>query len=297
MIEPRRCPQAYHATRNPAAAARRVAVFCVLLFVCGCATQGNLDLLEARLRQQEDRLFELQARLEETQAELVVARKEAEGLRTQLSSQGQSPILPEQAQALYRAEGVRFNSLLTGGLDTDGSPGDDLISAVLAPHDSDGDLVKLPGAIEIELLDLSQPHDRRRIGHWEYPLEESREHWHSGLVGSGYLFKLPWQRPPESSELLLHARMTTPDQRQFDAAIQVEIEPGNPPRQPSLFLEDEVVPAPEPAIQQTSFRVDGPFHSVPEFDPATQAEQPDDETAFPIRTSDSWTDATIPRYR
>lgn len=283
------------------ATAVRATFLFALVLVCGCATRGNADLLEARLRQQEDRLFSLQSHLEETQAELAVARKEADGLRTQLASQGEDAILPEQASVLYRVEGIQFNSLLTGGLDGDGIPGDDLISAVLVPHDVDGDLLKLPGKIEIELLDLSQPEDRQRIGRWEFPLEESRDYWHRGLVGSGYLFKLALQEKPVSSPLLLHARMTTPDDRQFDTSTQVEINTGNPASTPQgrdMFLHEEEVPQPEPTVRQTTFhRLGDGFELSLDVEEAREADRPLPADLSHVRTSDSWTDGTIPRYR
>ncbi len=193
----------------------------------GCVARGNVDLLETRIRHHEDRLVEFESQLAATRRQLEVARNEAAVLRSQLTDRGAAAILPEQASVLFQATGIKFNSLLTGGLDRDGSAGDEMLSVILTPHDADGDMLKLPGAIELEVLDLSKAEGSQRLGTWNFDAAQSRDYWHSGLVGSGYLFQLPWQQTPESSELLLHARFTTTDGRQFDTSTQIQIEPPN----------------------------------------------------------------------
>ena len=193
--------------------------------LAGCAAPDSVELLEAQLRQQEDRLIQLERELSEARRELQVARQDAEGLRVQLTGTGRTGVLPEQADVLYRAAGMKFNTLLTGGQDVDGNPGDEALNVVLIPHDADGDLLKLAGEIRLDVLDLSLPDDKQRIGRWEYSAKESREHWHSGFLGTGLQFRVPWQTPPQSGELLLHARLTTPDGRQFDASQPIRVTP------------------------------------------------------------------------
>jgi len=191
----------------------------------GCVTYGNVESLEARLREQDATLSQFQDHLGETESKLAIARQEANDLRAQLNRDGQKTILPEQADILYRATGIRINMLLTGGLDRDGIPGDDTLSVVLEPHDANGEVLKLPGSIEVNVFDLTKSTDEQRIGSWTFSVEESRSSWHRGLFGSGYLVNLKWQQIPESSELLLHARLTTTDGRQFDTSSSVRVAP------------------------------------------------------------------------
>lgn len=202
-------------------------IVCLLLLAvaAGCSSRRSLDLLEARLRQRDDRLAELQSRLDSTRSELAAARRETSALRKQLADAGQDTLLPEQADALFRAEGIQISQWRTGGLDRDGRPGDDQLTAVLLPHDAQGETVKVPGKIELRLYDLSQPEGRQHLGSWRYDAEQSSQHWHRGFLGSGYLFRLPWQREPTSEELWLHARLTTPDGRQFETSRRVHITP------------------------------------------------------------------------
>jgi len=207
---------------------RPAGIVLLMAGVCGCSARGNVDLLESRLRQQEDKLFQTGAELESARSDLTVARREVDALRMQLVSRGDATILPERADALFRAEGIRFNTLQTGGLDRDNQRGDDSLSAVLVPHDVDGDLVKLSGRIQLELFDLALPGDRQRIGSWDFDATQSSNHWHRGFVGTGYLFQLPWQKVPEHSELLLHARLTAADGREFNTSKSIAVTPPVP---------------------------------------------------------------------
>lgn len=211
------------------------------LSVCGCATNRNTEILEARLREQEDRFMELQSQLSGTRSELKAARLEANSLRTQLTDRDRSPILPEQARNLYGLAGIELSKLLTGSLDRDGRPGDELLATVVVPHDEQGSLVKVPGRFEFELIDLSASENEKRIGHWEFGTDETRTHWHQGFFSSGYSFQLPWQQIPKSSKLLLHSRLTTTDGRQFDTSRQIAVDP-------SRLVVDAPATRPPPAM-------------------------------------------------
>lgn len=204
---------------------RTGALLLAALLICGCGSRRNSEILEARLRDQQARLAELESKLTDSQSDLRITRQQATMLRQQLADRGEATILPEQADALFRATGVRINKLLTGSIDRDGKPGDELLAALLVPHDEQGSLIKIPGTVEFELIDLNKPADVRRIGSWEFDVEQTRKHWHAGFFGSGYAFHLPWQQLPESSDLLLHARLTTTDDRQFDTSVKIAVDP------------------------------------------------------------------------
>ena len=190
----------------------------------GCALRGDVEVLESELRRQEQAHEELNEQLASAREELRVARSDADSLRVQISQRGQVSLASEQAEVLYRAEGIKFNMLLTSGINRDGQPGDDAVSALLLPVDEHGDLVKLVGDVEFELLDLSQTGDEQRLGTWHYTIDEVRDHWHRGFISAGYLFHLDWQRPPVSPEVTLHARMIAPDGRRFEATTQLKVD-------------------------------------------------------------------------
>jgi hypothetical protein len=194
------------------------------VLAAGCASTGQLDILESRLRRQEDAANQLQSQLTESQNQLQAARRETVDLRTQLAD-GKRIAHVEQVSALGTVEGISLNKYLTGGLDRDGVPGDEMFSAVVVPADADGNLVKAPGSVILTVLDLSKPEPQQRVGHWEFGPKDSETLWHSGFLGSGYIVRVPWQTMPESPTLLVHARLKTIDGRQFDTSQSIRITP------------------------------------------------------------------------
>ncbi len=199
-----------------------LAVF--LLCVGGCASRGNVELLESQLRHQEDQLYAMRTQLNQADAELNLAHKEVEALRVQLADSGKSKLLPEQVDSLFRVAGVHVQKLFTGGLNQDGKPGDELLNIVIVPQDEHGETVKLPGDVEFEVIDPAAPETSQRLGMWKFSSEEVAKHWQSGLT-SGFQFRMPWQVPPASEDLVLHARYKTADGRPFGTSCNIRITP------------------------------------------------------------------------
>lgn len=230
-----------------------------LLGVCalsGClGARGDIEAVEAQLRQQQDRADQYARDLSQVRQELNVARQEADMLRRQMADSGREAIPAEFTESLFRVQKLQINGLMSGGRDRDGQPGDDVLVAVLTPVDEHGDLVKLPGSIELEALDLTRPEGERQIGKWTFDAAQSRDLWKSGLFSAGYQLEVPWQRPP-SPELLLHARLTTADGRQFDAtqAVKVKVAQSEPPRK---------MAAPTAARPVSDRRSSGPWADEP----------------------------------
>ena len=152
------------------------------LCAVGCALRGQMDILESRLRQQEDSVNQLQAQLSTAQSQLQAARRESADLRTQLAD-GTRTARVEQVSALGQVEAIELNRYLTGGLDRDGIPGDELLSVLIVPTDSQGNLVKAPGSVSLAVFDLSKPESQQRIGRWDFTPQKSDSLWVSGFLG------------------------------------------------------------------------------------------------------------------
>ena len=204
----------------------------LILSGLGCTRSNRASVLEGQLRKQEQYLAQLQQQLQDSQSELELARRQAEIYRQQIASEGGNPLLPEQTNLLARAQKIQFQKLLTGGYDEDGIPGDELLSAVIMPIDAQGDLMKLPGVIQLEVIDPNLPEEQRQVSHWKFSEQESREVWLRGLLGAGYFFKLPWQSPPTSDKLLLYAQLTSVDGRQFKTSQLIRVRPQSGDAQP-----------------------------------------------------------------
>lgn len=210
----------------------------VLVGVSGCLGRGQTDLLQARLREQQQRLAESQTELQTVQQQLAQARKESDGLRSQLAKAGTPGLLPEQSDLLVRVSGIRINSMLTAGFDQNDEYGDDSLAVHFTPVDHQGEIVKLPGHIRIRVLDPNLPETSRAVAEWNFDPLESRNHWVRGFLGSGYQFTLPWpNEPPRNSQLVVHVQLQPGDGREFSATHVVKITP------PVVAAGGQVVPA------------------------------------------------------
>ena len=283
----------------------------------GCASRGYIEVLEARLRTESGRVQTYAQELERVRADLAAAQREADLLREQLASNSQNAIPEELSQALARAVGVQFNTLISGGRDTDGLPGDDELHLVFFPHDAHDEVVKLSGTVAIEAFDLSRDGEEQRIGRWEFSPDESRKLWRHGFLASGYFLNLPWQESPRVPKVLVHGRLTTVDGRQFDATQTISIEPAtqtaSPGRTP-LLGETRTVPSPYEGEPDLGPRVaEGPqpggevkpaslsVEASPPVSTLNSLRSQPQPKPFPgsdgLETSDRWTVDTIPQVR
>jgi hypothetical protein len=273
----------------------------VALLSTGCALRGDVDMLESELRRQEMVQQELTEQLNSAREELRVARADADNLRSRLTGRGQVALASEQAEVLYKAAALKFNALLTGGFNRDGEPGDEGISVLLLPVDAAGDLVKLVGAMELELFDLSRDPDQQRLGRWQFSADEVRDHWHKGFLSAGYLFRLDWQQAPRSPELTLHARLIAPDGRRFDTTTQMKVNPPGASGSPSPVAQARSPrAAPDSAVVPAGFETAAPHPpgpSKPAVRPRAAAPTAERPGHAPLRTSDRWTESAIPRLK
>ncbi len=98
---------------------------------------------------------------------------------------------------------------LTGGADYDGKPGDDGVTVYLRPLDADGDVVKAPGRITIQLLDNTKLESPTVVGVFEFHAPaELRRLWHGRFATNHYTLKCPFPvgfKPPASGKLTVSA--------------------------------------------------------------------------------------------
>lgn len=266
------------------------------LLLCGCLGRAKPDLLQARLREQQERVVEVERRMEAAQADLQRARRESEQLRAELARTGKQVMAAEYTESLIRASKLQINPLLSGGLNRDRQPGDDALVAFFALTDDDGEVVKLPGTVELTLLDPSLPEPTRQVGQWRFTAEECRSKWTRGFTGSGYQFTVALDQPIQHDQLVLNAKLTTADKRIFDASQLVRVSrsegsetvgrvPEQVPPQPLDDVNDPPPPAGDPAAggpKQANWAED----DVP---------APREPKVVPVRDSTSWMKDDFPK--
>lgn len=149
----------------------------------GCGNPGA----RARLTQENMTLREENERLKRRVAQL---GGETSGLERQIQSlKGFAPNAPAD---LFAPVEIKIVSL-SGGADFDGKPGDDGVVVYLRPRDADGDAVKAPGRIRIQLMDNTNIGSPRVLGVYVFDNpDELRDTWHSRFATMHYVLRCPF---------------------------------------------------------------------------------------------------------
>lgn len=163
------------------------AVAGLAMLFAGCESPGNL----ARIRRENDALRQETKRLKR-------AVRERSGRIAALDRQVKhlKRFGPDQPADLFSPVKVVILSR-SGGADYDGEPGDDGVTVHLQPIDGDGDAVKAPGKITIQLLDNAILADPKRLGLFVFATpEDLRRLWLSQFATHHYTLKCPL--PPDA---------------------------------------------------------------------------------------------------
>ena len=265
---------------------------------CGCAGRMNTDLLQARIREQSTQLSESQREITKTRSELKRTKDEAERLKSELAQAGHenAPVnLPQS-----KIHKIHIHSLASGGLNKDDKPGDDAVVVQFVPVDSENQPVKVPGELEIRLLDPLLPESDRELGRWTFSADECRSHWTRGITSSGFQFTLPFEETPVHTDLVVHLKFQTLDDRRYDTnqVVKVVLPSGNTrvqvkrqrPR-PIQTVEDsdEFLPPVGDGLQNRDESDDDWARD--------DTNEPSSKPGHTVLHSSNWTEATIPQMR
>jgi len=176
----------------------------------------NNDLVEAELRTRERELRQLRGELTSAEWQNEALSHELQDLRHG------TPIAPELASQTYAVRQITLGRQ-TGGYDREDKHGDDAIQVVVEPRDGDGHVVKAPGALHVEALEITSQGVKMPLSTWDVSPAELRRSWRSGLFSTGYILVLPWQRWPTSDKLRVVVRFILADGRLFEADKDVKI--------------------------------------------------------------------------
>ncbi len=205
------------------------------LLPAACRPNKRYDLIEAELRTRDRELAETRVALE-------AARNLNRAHEQQRPPEfpGAPPPNPGAGGA-----GVFIREIAvgrgTGGVDDDGVPGDECLMVVIVPTDEDRSAVKIPARVTVAAWEVTPQGLKQPIGTWELTPDQLRPTWRSGLLSTGYFVRLPWQTYPTSGKVRVAVRLTTLDNRAYEADRDITVRPvvGAPPR-----------PAPAPAGPQ-----------------------------------------------
>ena len=206
--------------------------------VCGCR---SCDRVESALRARETESRELRDELDHCCILNQTLEQELRALRGELglpSPDGQPPAAyPVRSLALGRQTGGRG----------DGKPGDESLQVQVEPRDTEGQSIKAPGTLFVQVQEITKEGVKRPLSSWEIPPDKLRRSWRSGLLTTGYVLNLPWKVWPTTEKQRVTAQLQLVDGRVFEADkdITVRLMPVN--RRPVLVPEEKAPPAFPPA--------------------------------------------------
>jgi hypothetical protein len=224
----------------------------VLLFL---STEGcqNCDLVEAELRTRENQLRECHGQLLHAGASNTALRQELDSLRLGAGA----TVSPELAAQTFTVKEIAFGPL-SGGYDNDGLPGDEALVVVLEPHDLDGQAIKAPGGLRIDVFDVAPNGLMSAIAAWEVAPEQLHRTWRNGFLSTGYYLLLPWQKWPSQPKVRVVANFRLPDGRLFQADKEYGIRLPAAPLPPPVPLRVDGPALPPPPCQPVPMSPSGP---------------------------------------
>src|SRR5262245_54775221 len=211
------------------------------LAACGCRSNGRRDAVEAELRARETDVHTLRGELDREQLANRLLTAELAALQGLPCPDGHlrppSEPYPVATLALGRQTAGRYNEALGG---------DDALQVQVEPRDTEAQAIKAPGAVFVEVYEVSPEGTKSPLSSWSVAGEELRTKWQSGLFSTGYLLTFPWKVPPVTDKLRVVVRFQMLSGRVFEADkdVTVRVLPGARERRKALPPGAAVLPGP-----------------------------------------------------
>ena len=171
----------------------------MLLAAGGCTSGAE----RGRILRDNDVLRRNKERLERS-----VAQRDASIASLQKQIDNLKGFAPDRGVDMFAPVKLEIASL-SGGADYDGKPGDDGITVYLRPRDADGDVVKVPGRMKVQLVDNTVLGSPRVLGVYVFDdLSEVRKTWHGKFATQHFTLKCPFPSGvelPKSRRVLVSA--------------------------------------------------------------------------------------------
>jgi len=152
----------------------------------------------------------LREQLRDKNVRILELRRENLALRNKLQQQGQQlktllALGESRLEVIPHVATIKLGRY-SGGIDTDGKPGDDAVKVYLTPIDQYGSPIKAAGDVTIQLYDLSAEPAHNLLGEYKWSAEEVMEHWAGGFITWHYRFVCPLRSgPPAQRQITVRA--------------------------------------------------------------------------------------------
>ena len=149
----------------------------VVAVVAGCGGRDKGVRLQDEMQSLTDEKGQIQKQMEQTKAENEQLKKQNKVLAA----------LPDNVKGenLCDIEEVQITKL-TNLYDKDKDGKKELLIVYIQPIDGDGDVVKAPGEVEVELWDLEKEPGQAKLGDWQIKPKELSKLWFDTVMGTNY---------------------------------------------------------------------------------------------------------------
>lgn len=150
---------------------------CLIAAVAGCSGRDKQLPLIDKIDQ-----------LTDEKADLGDQIKRLEAINEQLEKQVQTlSALPAEVKGenLYTIETVKITRL-TNLYDKDDDGKKEKLIVYIQPIDTNGDIIKAPGSVEVELWNLNNEDGQAKLGRWHVKGEELKKLWFAAVMTTNY---------------------------------------------------------------------------------------------------------------
>lgn len=183
----------------------------------GCRNANKCDQVESELRAREEDVRHLKSELDRAEFYNQSLARELAAVRGEPGPTG----LIEKPSERYPVRSIRLGRGTAGRAADCG--GDDALQVQVEPIDCEGQAIKAPGCLYIEILEISKEGLKRPLSSWEVAQDDLRRKWQNGLFNTGYMLTFPWKTPPTTEKLRVLARLTLIDGRVFEADKDITV--------------------------------------------------------------------------
>jgi hypothetical protein len=209
------------------------------LFTYGC--RSNTGKIENELRSKTELYREALEEQRRIEAQNLHLRQELDASRNAAKKSPDQVLSPSGVKRITLGRETR-------GVDQDDKPGDEWFQVVLEPRDSEEQIFKAPGTMQIWVLEITPQGTKTPLSTWEIGPDKVEGGWKTGLLSTGYTIVQPWKILPIYENVRFVVRFTTLDGRTFEADrdIKVKVVPGAIKKRPETLLSPEGSPVPCP---------------------------------------------------
>ncbi len=173
----------------------------LIILAAGCRNGGTSRIL----REQVSSLREQNRQLTD---ELEQRREENEQLKGQIQTLNNFSVDdPEQIYQLQAVKIGRFTNLY----DKNNDNIKEMLIVYFQPLDSEGDIIKAAGSVDVELWDLNKQKQQAFLGKWRLEPDQLRKLWFATLLATNYRLNFDISDIAENIEYPLTVKLTFTD--------------------------------------------------------------------------------------